>query len=180
MLTELPTTGSTTDQVIRLLQSKFGTKLQAESFQAKLKARRRKDGEQIQDLYRDVSRLLQLAYPGEDAKSTERTGIDAFIAALNDGPMEFKVMKCQPKTLEEAADYATKLEVYAETVSNRPAIPAERKNSKVQVPGRPSAIFRTTVKSDSGNAKLLERIGQLEKQLEQVTNGNQEAQGSST
>jgi len=182
VLTELPATGSTTAQVIQLLQSKFGTKLQAESFQAKLKARRRKEGEQLQDLYRDVSRLLQLAYPGKDARSTERTGINAFIAALNDGPMEFEVMKCRPKTLQEAADYATKLEAFAETVRNRPAVSAERKNSKVQVPGRPCAIFRTAVESDSNGTKessLLERIGQLEKQLEQVTNGNRDAQGSS-
>jgi len=66
VLMELPAAGSTSADVIKLLQSKFGTKLQAESFQAKLKARRQKEGETIQDLYRDISRLLQLAYPGED------------------------------------------------------------------------------------------------------------------
>ena len=66
VLAELPATGSTSTEVITLLQSKFGTKLQAESFQAKLKSRRRKEGESIQDLYRDISRLLLLAYPGEN------------------------------------------------------------------------------------------------------------------
>jgi len=39
MLMELPATGSTSADVNKLLQSKFGMKLQAESFQAKLKAR---------------------------------------------------------------------------------------------------------------------------------------------
>jgi len=38
VLVELPATGSTSTDVIKLLQSKFGTKLQAESFQVKLKA----------------------------------------------------------------------------------------------------------------------------------------------
>ena len=55
VLEELPAAGSTSAQVITLLQSKFGTKLQAEIFQARLKSRRRKEGESIQDLYRDIS-----------------------------------------------------------------------------------------------------------------------------
>jgi len=50
VLWELPMTGSTSAEVIQLLQAKFGTKLQAESFQAKLKVRRRQKGESIQDL----------------------------------------------------------------------------------------------------------------------------------
>jgi len=47
VLAELLATGSTSTDVITLLQSKFGTKLPAESFQAKLKSRRRKEGESI-------------------------------------------------------------------------------------------------------------------------------------
>jgi len=38
----------------RLLQTRFGTKLQAESFRTKLHIRRRDKGEPLQDLYRDV------------------------------------------------------------------------------------------------------------------------------
>jgi len=93
VLAELPAMGSTSTEVITLLQSKFGMKLQAESFQAKLKSRHRKEGESIQDLYRDFNRLLLLAYPGENPTSVERTAVDAFITALNDGLMEFEVMK---------------------------------------------------------------------------------------
>jgi len=135
VLVELPATGSTSTDVIQLLQSKFGTKLHAESFQAKLKAWRRKEGETIQDLYRNISRLLQLAYPGENIKSVEHSAVDAFITALNDRPMEFEVMKLRPTTLQEAADCATRLEAYAETVRNRPAVAAERGNGKSQVSG---------------------------------------------
>ena len=110
VLEELPASGSTSTQVIALLQSTFGTKLQAESFQARLKSRHRKEGESIQDLYRDIRRLLLLAYPGENPASVERTAVDAFITALNDQLMEFEVMKMGPKTLREAADCATRLE----------------------------------------------------------------------
>jgi len=131
---------------------------------------------------------LQLAYPGEDIKSTERYGTDAFITALNGGPMEFEVMKLRPATVQEAVDCATRLEAYAETVSNRLAVAAERGNGKSQVPGPSCAIFRTTAEAENSNTKeatLLERLGQLEKQLEQVAKGkvakgNRDVRGSSS
>jgi len=183
VLMELPATGSTSADVIKLLQSKFGMNLQAESFQAKLKAHHRKEGDTIQDLYKDISRLLQLAYPGEDIKSITRYGIDAFITALSDGPMEFEVMKLRPSSLQEAADCTTRLKAYAETVSNRSTVAVERGNGKSKVPGRSCAIFRTTVESgnsDTKEATLLECLGQLDKQLEQVVKGNQDARCSSS
>ena len=112
-----------------------------------------------------------------------RSAVDAFITALNDGPMEFEVMKLRPKTLQEAAACATRLEVYVETIRNRPADTTERGNGKSQVPGRSCAIFRTTAEAENGSSKeatLLERIGQLEKQLEQVAKGNRDVRGSSS
>ena len=183
VLAELPARGSTSTDVITLLQSKFGTKLQAESFQAKLKSQHHKEGESIQDLYSDISRLLLLAYAGENPTSVERTAVDAFITALNDGPMEFEVMKMGPKTLREAADCATRLEAYADTVQNRPAVIVEQGNGKSKVPVRSCSVLRLTAEAGNGSSKettLIERIGQLEKQLEQVTKGNRGAQGSSS
>jgi len=183
VLWELPRTGSTSAEVIQLLQAKFGTQLQAKSFRAKLKACHRKTGETIQDLYRDISHLLQLAYPGEDSNSAKCYGIDAFITALNDPPMEFEVMKQAPSSLQEAANCATKLEAYTETLSDRTTVTVKRGNGKSQVTGRSCGIFRTTVEPESSATKeatLLERIGQLEKQLEQVAKGNRGARGSSS
>jgi len=92
-------------------------------------------------------------------------------------------MKLRPKSLQEAADCATRLEAYAETVSNRLAVPAERGNGKSQVPGRSCAIFRTTAETENSSTKeatLLERLGQLQKQLEQVAKGNRDVRGSSS
>jgi len=126
---------------------------------------------------------LLLAYPGENPKSVERSAVDAFITALNDGPMEFEVMKLRPQTLREAADCATRLEAYADTVRNRPTVIVEQGNGKSKVPVRSCSIFMMTAESGNGSSKestLLEHIGQLEKQLEQVIKGNQDAQGSSS
>jgi len=58
VLWELPTEGATTADVERLLQARFGTQLQAESFKAKLRTRHRAKNETLQDLYRDISRLI--------------------------------------------------------------------------------------------------------------------------
>ena len=62
---ELPQVNPATHDVERLLQARFGTQLQAESYKAKLRNRRRAKGESLQDLYQDISCLIQLAHPGE-------------------------------------------------------------------------------------------------------------------
>jgi len=56
-------TDAKTMDVIKLLQTRFGTKLQAERFKAELLARRHQPDETLQHLYREISRLVSLAYP---------------------------------------------------------------------------------------------------------------------
>jgi len=75
VLWELPP-GAMTADLERLFQTRFGTQLQAESFRTKLCIRRRNKGESLQDLYRDISRLLQLAYPGTDSSLVNHVGIE--------------------------------------------------------------------------------------------------------
>jgi len=87
------------------LQTRFGTEQQTISYQAKLCARRREANEPLQDLYGDISHLLQLAYPG-GGRFILRVGVDTFITALNDRELEYEVLKLEPKTLEEAANHA--------------------------------------------------------------------------
>ena len=173
VLWELPKGGETTADVKQLLQAKFGTQLQAESFRAKLRTRRRDKGESLQDLYRDISRLLQLAYPGEDKNFTQRTGIDSFIASLNDPDLEYEVLKQAPPSLQEAANYAVKLEAYSKSLSARTTVSVERGSRQAQ--SRSRNVFRMTDEpkgSATNESTLLECIGQLEKQLEQVAKGN--------
>jgi len=181
VLWELPKTGATTADVKQLLQAKFSTELQEESFRAKLRTRHREKGESLQDLYRDISRLLQLAYPGEDNKFTQRSGIDSFIASLNDPDLEYKVLKQAPPNIQEAANHAMKLEAYSKSLSARTTVSVERGSGQAQSYSR--NVFRTTDEpedSATNESTLLECIGQLEKQLEQVTKGNQNARGSSS
>jgi len=66
VLWELPQKNPTTEDLEQLLQARFGTQLQAESFKTKLRTRRRAKGESLQDLHRDISRLIQLAHPARE------------------------------------------------------------------------------------------------------------------
>jgi len=75
----LPTDATTTD-VIQLLQTRFGTKLQAERFKAELSAWRRRPDESLQHLYREISRLVSLAHPTKSTDFTDHIGKEALFA----------------------------------------------------------------------------------------------------
>ena len=124
VLWELPP-GAMTADLERLFQTRFGTQLQAESFRTKLCIRRRNKGESLQDLYRDISRLLQLAYPGANRSLVNHVGTESFIATLNDRNLEYEVLKRDPTSLQTAANYTIKLEAYSHSLSARTTVSAE-------------------------------------------------------
>jgi len=111
VLEGLPTDAKTTD-VIKLLQTRLGTKLQAERFKAELSARRRQPDETLQHLYREINRLVSPAHPTKSTDFTDHVGKEAFIRALNNGPLQLEVMKGEPTNLEDALNFATKYEAY--------------------------------------------------------------------
>ena len=51
------------DDVIRLLKSRFGTSNEEERYRSELRSRRRRRSESLQSVYRDVRRLMALAFP---------------------------------------------------------------------------------------------------------------------
>jgi len=171
----------TTADLERLLQTRFGTQLQAERFKVKLCTRRRDKGESLQDLYRDISRLLQLAYPGEDSALVNHVGIETFIATLNNPDFEYEVLKRDPTSFQAAANYAIKLETYSHSLSACTIVSAEWGSGRIQ--SRSRSVFMVTDEPESsatGEATLLKRLEQIEKQLEQVAKGNRGARGSSS
>jgi len=84
----------------------------AEQFKAELSARWRQPDETLQHLYREISRLVSLAYPSKGTDFTDHVGKEAFIRALNKGPLQLEVMKGEPTDLEGALNLATKYEAY--------------------------------------------------------------------
>jgi len=63
---------------------------------------------------------VQLAFPGQPASYLALVGRQAFLNALDDGALEYEVLKLQPKTLSDAAEYVIPLESLAESVRSKP------------------------------------------------------------
>ena len=164
-------TNWTTGELEDLLQARFGTQKQPVSFQAKLRARRRAENVTLQDLHRDISRLVQLAHPRENSWFLVHVGVDSFIAALNNRDLEFDILKLEPQTLPDAVSHAIHLESLAESVSARSHTAADNTSGCVQ--NRQHTIFAVTDenKDKDEKATLLQRVAQLQQQLKQATQG---------
>ena len=65
-------------------------------------------------------------------------GVDTFVTALNDRELEYEVLKLEPKTLEEAANHAMRLDALAHSVDARTYVPTSRAGRQGQ--SRPQNI----------------------------------------
>jgi len=109
---------ATTANVIQLLQTRFGTQIQAERFKAELRTT-------LQTLYQDICRLVTLGYPSADVTLTNDVGKEAFITALNDGHRQHEVMKCEPVNIKAALSCAIKLETYEQSLVHTGTLTSE-------------------------------------------------------
>jgi len=172
VLEGLSTDAKTTD-VIKLLQPRFGTKLQVEQFKAELLARRRQPDETLQHLYREISRLVSLAYPSTDMEFTDHVGKEAFIRALNDGPLQLQVMKGEPTNLESALNYTTKYEAYQCSLVSKGTL--SKSSAYISIsdddwPKRRSRAVNAVQDTGKDTAPQL-NVGELQDLLVQATKG---------
>jgi len=105
--------------IVRFLQTRFGTQLQAEWFKEEFCARRRAPGESLQQLYQDICRLVTLTYPSAEALLVTHVGKEAFIAVLSDGKLQLDVMKQEPQNVEAALSHAIKLEAFEQFLASQ-------------------------------------------------------------
>ena len=97
---------SSSTELIALLRGRYGTDHQADHFQMELKARQRRKGEPLQNLFQDIKRLMALAFPGQSGSMDEITAIDAFVEAFGDRELRKQVLQHSPSTLSEALTWA--------------------------------------------------------------------------
>jgi len=107
---------ATTGSIIRLLQTMFGSELQAERFKAELRARCRDSGEPLQRLYQEICRLVAMAYPSAEPSLTTHVAKEAFVTALNNFKLQIEVTKKEPQNIQEALNYAIKLEAFEQSL----------------------------------------------------------------
>jgi len=131
-------------------------------------ARRRQENESLQELHRDISRLVQLAFPDQPASYLAVVGRHAFLNALDDGVLEYEVLKLRPKTLSDAADFAIHLEFLAKSVRSKPRGAMDKVSGRMPRQRNILAVSDETEPKQE-NKELQQKVAELEKQLKQVT-----------
>ena len=101
----------TLDDIMKLLQSRFGNRCKQEKFRNELKNRRRGPDESLQDFYLDLCRLRSYAYENDPKeKFPEIFFRNVFVDALGDRELRRAILIQEPVTMEAAYDVAMKLE----------------------------------------------------------------------
>jgi len=101
---------SSVDEVIKLLQNRFGSLNEEERCRTELKARRRRRGESLQCVYQDIRRFMALAFRGQTGPLWEIIARDAFVESLGNPTLRLRVLEWDPETLEQALKLASRLE----------------------------------------------------------------------
>ena len=139
------------DDVVYKLRQRYGSLEQIESFRMELKQRKRKPGESLTNLLKDIRRLFALAFPGPPNYLSELTAKDAFIDALGDRELMIKVLEREPKTLDQAFKIAERLELYRN-------IPGER---DIDSKAKPVSKVRAAVVDDDSVFKINHRNAEV-------------------
>ena len=147
---------ATYDDVVSQLRQRYGSLEQIESYRMELKHRKRKLGETLSHLLKDIRRLFLLAYPGPQNYMTLITARDAFIDALNDRDLMIKVMEREPSNLDQAFKIAERLELYQRISGGRETEAKSKPASKVR---------GTTSESDPLLQSIVETQKLVQKQL---------------
>ena len=103
---------SRVSQIVALLKARFGTENQAERIRAELRSGKRNKVGSLQKLYKDVCRLMSLAYSGESSALSDIIGCDAFLDALDDRALPVRILEKEPKHLDDALSLVCRLEAF--------------------------------------------------------------------
>ena len=87
---------SSYNEVVACLRQHYASLDQVEIYRAQLKNRRRRPGEPLCELMKDIRRLFLSAFPGPVNYMSEIAAKDAFISALGDRDLMVKVLEREP------------------------------------------------------------------------------------
>ena len=147
---------ATYDDIVYKLRQRYGSLEQLESFRMELKQRKRRPGESLSSLLKDVRRLFTQAYPGPPNYMSELVAKDAFVDALDDRELMIKVCEREPGTLDQAYKIAERMELYQKIPSGKET---EFKTKQ------PSKVRATAAEDDSLLKSVVETQRLMQKQL---------------
>lgn len=96
--------------MVEKLRNRYGSRGLESRYRAELKCRRRRKEETLRELCQDISRLMALAFPGEQSILAEHLAQDVFLRAL-DPDLAFQVLVHEPTGLDDACKKAQQIEV---------------------------------------------------------------------
>ena len=109
----------TYDELVRLLERRFGPGQQAENYLVELRHRRQGAKETIQELGQAVRDLTVKAYPEISEEARERLGKNHFIDAVDSQVVREGIYRARPKSLDEAIQAALETESIEKVESQR-------------------------------------------------------------
>ena len=130
-------------------------------YQAELKARKRRPGESLAELGRDVARLIRLAFPTADLATREMVGINAFLDAIPGPAIEVRlnVLRGHPTTLLEAVALAMEVDALLEA------------EAKKRPGGWKTGVHHVDYDADKASMERLNAlVERLEKQVRDLSN----------
>ena len=125
---------ATYDDIVYKLRQRYGSLEQME-----LKQRKRRPGESLSSLLKDVRRLFTQAYPGPPNYMSEIAAKDAFVEALNDRELMIKVCEQEPGTLDQACKIAEGRNFIRKFLAEK-MLSSKRNNRVKSVPQRQKII----------------------------------------
>jgi len=105
------------------------------------------------NVYDDISRLVILAYPGEQSVHRDDLGVKAFIESLDDYNLKLYVRSQNPKDLEAALKHAFIMESFTSTRGKR---------TEVEQPNASEKSERQPVDNYSGRVRSVTEDGDVQ------------------
>lgn len=102
----------TWQEMVRKLQTRYGSEEQTSLFRIQLRTYRQGHGESLSNVVQEIRRLVSLAYPGPTSDIIETIACDAFADALRDQDLAQKVREREPRNLDAAYKHAVRLDAY--------------------------------------------------------------------
>ena len=168
------------EELTHRLKSRYGSLDQVEAYRVQLKSRRRKRGESLSDLMKDIRRLFTLAYTGPSNYLSDLTAKDAFVDALDDRELMIRVMEREPKNLEEAFKIAERMELYSKRVENtKRNEPEGKQKNKIRVAAVGDASHEMDMLVESQKA-MQQQINTLVQMMQQQCRRNESSTKEST
>jgi uncharacterized protein YjhX (UPF0386 family) len=107
------------DVLVSTLRRRFEPPGYAELYRVQLKSRQRTRGEPLVELASDIKRLVRQAYPADPKPMTEMIARDAFMDALDDMEMEWRIFQTKPHSIDEALQAAIEFESFRQGRQHR-------------------------------------------------------------